>query len=273
MSQFLIAQISDMHVLPEGRLCYGHSETNAKLRACIDAILALPVQPDLVLATGDLVQGGGREQYQCLREILAPLPMPCYVAAGNHDDRAELKRAFADHRPMASHLPADNGFLQYVIEDWPVRIVVLDTLLPGHDSGALCAERLAWLAETLAAGNGRPTVVAMHHPPFRCGIGFMDDLGLDGAAPLAAVIARYPNVERVLCGHVHRAIQTRFAGTIASTCPSTAHQISLDLRDAAKATYMLEPPGFQLHRWTANDGLVTHTASVGQHPGPFPFFA
>lgn len=62
MSHFLIAQISDMHVLPEGRLCYGHSETNGKLRACIDAILALPVQPDVVLATGDLVQAGGREQ-------------------------------------------------------------------------------------------------------------------------------------------------------------------------------------------------------------------
>lgn len=199
--------------------------------------------------------------------------MPCYVVAGNHDDRAELKRAFADHQPMATHLPANDGFLQYVIEDLPVRIVVVDTLLPGHDGGALCAERLAWLAATLAAAPARPTVVAMHHPPFRCGIGFMDELNLDGAAPLAAVIARYPNVERVLCGHVHRAIQTRFAGTIASTCPSTAHQISLDLRHAADPTYMLEPPGFQLHRWTAEDGLVTHTASIGPHPGPYRFFA
>lgn len=90
MSQFLLAQISDMHVLPAGRLCYGHSETNAKLRACIDAILALPMQPDVVLATGDLVHGGGREQYRCPREVRAPLAMLCYVAAGNHDDRAEL---------------------------------------------------------------------------------------------------------------------------------------------------------------------------------------
>lgn len=273
MSRFLIAQISDMHVLPEGRLCYGHSETNGKLRACIDAIVALPVLPDMVLATGDLVQAGGREQYGCLREILAPLPMPCYVVAGNHDDRAELKRAFADHATMAPHLPAGDGFLQYVVEDWPLRIVVLDTLLPGHDGGTLCTQRLAWLAATLAAAPDRPTIIAMHHPPFRCGIGFMDELNLDTAAPLAAIIAHYPKVERVLCGHVHRAIQTRFAGTIASTCPSTAHQISLDLRAAADATYMLEPPGFQLHYWTPPDGLVTHTASVGPHPGPYRFLA
>ena len=150
---------------------------------------------------------------------------------------------------------------------------MLDTLLPGHDGGALRAARLAWRAATLADGHDRPTVIAMHHPPFRCGIGFMDDLNLDGAALLAAVIAGYPNIERVLCGHVHRAVQTRFAGTIASTCPSTAHQIALDLRHAAAAAYMLEPPGFQLHRRTANDGLVTHTASVGPHPGPFQFFA
>lgn len=160
-----------------------------------------------------------------------------------------------------------------MIEDLPIRIVVLDTLLPGHDGGVLCAQRLAWLAATLAAAPARPTVVAKHHPPFRCGIGFMDELNLDGAASLAAVIARYPNVERVLCGHEHRAIQTRFAGTIASTCPSTAHQISLDLRHAADPTYMLEPPGFQLHRWTAEDGLVTHAASIGPHPGPYRFFA
>lgn len=170
---------------------------------------------------------------------------------------------------MAALLPADDGFLQYVIEDWPLRIVVLDTLLPGHDGGTLCAERLAWLAARLAAPPDRPTIVAMHHPPFRCGIGFMDALNREAAAPLAAVIAAYPNVERVLCGHVHRAIQTRCAATIASTCPSTAHQISLDLRAAADATYMLEPPGFQLHWWTGNDGLVTHTASVGPASRPF----
>ena len=225
-----------MHVLPEGRLCYGYSETSNKLRAGVAAILALPVLLDVVLATGDLVQAGGREQYGCLREILAPLPMPCYVVAGNDDDRAELKRAFADHRTMAALLPADDEFLQYLIEDSPLRIIVLDTLQPGHDGGTLCAERLAWLAARLAAAPDRPTIVALHHPPFRCGIGFMDALNREAAAPLAAVIAAYPNVERVLCGHVHRAIQTRCAATIASTCPSTAHQISLDLRAAADAT-------------------------------------
>lgn len=123
--------------------------------------------------------------------------------------------------------------------------------------------RLAWLA----AAPNRPTLVAMHHPPLRCGIGFMDALNLDDAAPFAALIARYRNVERVLCGHVHRAIQTRFACTIASTDPRTAHPISLALRATAEATYRLDPPCFQLHGRTVNDGLVTHTASVGPHPG------
>ena len=62
MSAFLIAQISDMHVLPEGRLCYCHSEGNRMLHSCVAALLALPVQPEIVIATGDLVQAGGREQ-------------------------------------------------------------------------------------------------------------------------------------------------------------------------------------------------------------------
>lgn len=94
-----------MHVLPEGRRCYGQCEINTMLRACVDAILAQPVLPDVVLATGDLVQAGVRENYRCLREILAALPMPCYAVAGNHDDRDEFKRAFADHPTICPGQP------------------------------------------------------------------------------------------------------------------------------------------------------------------------
>ncbi|KAG1318835.1 hypothetical protein G6F63_015032 [Rhizopus arrhizus] len=70
----------------------------------------------------------------------------------------------------------------------------------------------------------------MHHPPFLTGIEHMDAIGLlSGAPELERIVSRFPHVERVLCGHLHRTIFQRFGGTIASTCPGTAHQLALEL--------------------------------------------
>jgi 3',5'-cyclic AMP phosphodiesterase CpdA len=71
----------------------------------------------------------------------------------------------------------------------------------------------------LAQQPERPTVIAMHHPPFTTGIGHMDDMGLVNPQVLEAVVKKHPQVERILCGHLHRSIQRRFAGTLATTCP------------------------------------------------------
>ena len=86
----------------------------------------------------------------------------------------------------------------------------------------LCAERLGWLDTALAAQLDRPTVILMHHPPFATGITYMDNFGLDNAARLAEIVVRHPQIERILCGHLHRTIERRFAGTVAGTAPSTA---------------------------------------------------
>ena len=81
----------------------------------------------------------------------------------------------------------------------------------------------------------------------------------------AAVVARHPHVERVISGHVHRAMHTRFAGTVASSCPSTAHQLVLDLVPGAEIRFTFEPSAFQLHLWDGTQ-LVTHTATVDDAP-------
>ena len=69
--------------------------------------------------------------------------------------------------------------------------------------------------------------------------------------------------------NLHRAIETRFAGTVAGTAPSTAHQIVLDLRPEARLSFAFEPPGYQLHYWREGGGLVTDTAAIGDWPGPY----
>jgi 3',5'-cyclic AMP phosphodiesterase CpdA len=262
----LLCQISDTHIKAGRKLAYGIVDTASMLERCVAQILKLPQQPDAVIATGDLVDYGRPDEYALLRELLAPLTMPLYLLAGNHDERGELRASFPDHQYLRQWDP----FVQYAINEHPLRLVALDTVIPMQGGGTLCAERLAWLDRTLKAQPDTPTVVAMHHPPFVTGIGHMDRVSLANVDALAHVIARHPQVERVIAGHLHRPITVRFAGTVASTCPSPAHQVALDLAVDAADNYILEPPGFQLHWWNGR-ALVTHTAYIGDFAGPYPF--
>jgi 3',5'-cyclic AMP phosphodiesterase CpdA len=262
----LIAQITDLHIKDSGGLVYQRVDTAAFLRAAVAHILALEPRPDIVVVTGDLTDSGRPEQYAELRQILAALPVPIFVLPGNHDEREALRAAFLPD----GYLPR-SGFLQYAVEDYPLRLVALDTLRPGSDGGLLCDERLSWLDRTLAAAPDRPTVIIMHHPPFRTGITQSDTLSLEGADRLREIVGRHHQVERLLCGHVHRSIHVRFAGTIASIAPSTAHQVALDLRPDGPSVFVMEPPGYQLHLWDEATGLVSHTTVIGDYAGPFPY--
>lgn len=266
-SIMLIAQLSDLHIRLPGQKAYRVVATDAYLPPAVAAVNAQAPRPDVVVISGDLTDFGRPAEYAHLKHLLDELRMPYLLLPGNHDDRAMLAEVFADHVYLAGH----DGYVQYAVEDYPVRIVVLDTVVHGESHGALCERRLAWLADRLAEQPDRPTVLVMHHPPFNTGIGHMDAIGLrEGAQALARIVARHGNVERILCGHLHRSIFRRFGGTIASTCPSPAHQVALDLRNDAPSAFVMEPPAYMLHEW--RDGaLVSHVAYIGNYDGPYPF--
>ena len=255
----LIAQITDLHVMPPGPNHLG-IDTAAMLAAAVARLNALVPRPDAVLITGDLTDLGSAAEYAEVRRQLAPLQAPCYVIPGNHDDRDAFRMAFADH----AYLPSDGEFLQFSVDLGPIRLIGLDTVIPGSAAGTLCAERLSWLADALDATSGKPVLIAMHHPPMDTAIPFMDRIGLRGREAFADVIARHPTIERITCGHVHRPIMARFAGTVASTCPSTAHQVLFTLSHTMPDSWSPEPPGFQVHLWTPTAGLVTHTLPIRQ---------
>jgi 3',5'-cyclic-AMP phosphodiesterase len=272
----IIAQLSDTHIVAPGRLFRGpvqgvaadaarrylEFDTAAYLERAVAALNALVPRPDVVIVTGDLVDHGEPQEYEHFRKLLAPLAIPAFVIPGNHDAREPLLATFQS----AGYLPRDR-YLQYVVDDYPLRLVALDTLDAGRHSGTLCAERLAWVEATLAARPQQPTMILMHHPPFTTGITYMDDYGLDNAEGLAEIVARHPQVERIVCGHLHRAIDRRFAGTLASTAPSTAHQVRLNLIPEAHISFNLEPAGYRLHLW--QDGaLITHTGVFGEWIDP-----
>ncbi|MBV8601158.1 MAG: phosphodiesterase, partial [Candidatus Eremiobacteraeota bacterium] len=194
--------------------------------------------------------------YKRLRQVLDRLEIPLYVVPGNHDRREPFRDAFFDH----PYLP-NFGPLQYVVDDYPVRLVGLDTTVDGEHGGVLDEDRLVWLDATLAEEPQKPTLIFMHHPPFRTGIRSMDALGFKGVEAFGEVVERNPQIERIVSGHIHRAMQVRWHGTIASTAPSTAYQFVLELRDRNPLGITREPPGFALHVW--QDGrIVTHDCRV-----------
>ncbi|HZZ94209.1 MAG TPA: phosphodiesterase [Usitatibacter sp.] len=266
--RFLLAQVTDMHIKAGGKLSYKVVDTEASLARCVRHILELPQVPDAVLFTGDLTDFGAAEEYGNLARLIAPLTMPVYLMAGNHDDPEAMRASFPRHAYLRQRM----GKLDYMIDEFPVRIVALDSTIPRKSPGMLTDAQLAWLDETLASAPSKPTIVALHHPPFWTGIGHMDIQPLTNPDALAKVIRKHPQVERVIAGHLHRPIVARFAGTVASTSPSPSHQVALDLADDAASRFVMEPPAFQLHLWREGKGLISHTAAIGQFAGPYPFY-
>jgi Icc protein len=267
----ILAQITDLHVRPHGMAAMRACETNMLTERGLRAVRAFRPKADAVMITGDLAANGLDSEYRELAAMLRrTIDVPVYVIPGNHDRRQGIKTELR-------HLPGvgdDAEFVQYCVDDLPVRLVMLDTLVPAAPHGELCTRRLGWLDATLAAAPHKPTIIAMHHPPFLCGIRHMDRIILRDSDAFTAVIAKHRQVQRILCGHHHRAITVPVAHAIASIAPSVAHQVELDLFSDNVGLWNLEPAAFQVHVWLEEPGIiVSHTAYVEQYPGPYPFFA
>jgi 3',5'-cyclic-AMP phosphodiesterase len=262
-----IVQMTDLHVRAPGELACGRIDTAAYLRQAVTSIQALPQSPSAVVITGDLADLGQPAEYEHLRQLLRPLTSPVFLLAGNHDEVQALRAAFPDHTYLGAA-----GDLRYSIPIGELQLIALDTTVHRQPHGILDAQRLQWLSRALDAARGRPVLLAMHHPPFRTFIDHMDAMGLlQGSAELEALLRDQTHVERVICGHVHRPIDVRFGGTIASVCPSPAHSVALDMRPDAPAAWTLEPGAFKIHVWDRDVGLISHQACAGRFDGPYLF--
>lgn len=263
----LIAHFSDTHIRPKAQHAYGFVDTAQLLTQAVGKIKAQLTRPDVLLITGDLTDCGLVEEYQHLRELLDGLPMPVYLIPGNHDRRENLLKVFPEYAGLVESAAS----MSYAIDGFDVRLIALDTVIPGQPHGELGAGQLAWLEARLNEAPQHPTVLFMHHPPFSTGISSMDQIGCRDGEQLGRLALSHPQIERVLCGHVHRPIQNVWHGTLACVAPSTAHQMELDLGERVSERFCMEPPGFMLHFWRSEHGMVTHTCVTGDFPGPFDF--
>ncbi len=253
----IIAQLSDPH-LTGGPLGGGPA---AGLHRALGRALALDLRPDCLVITGDLADLGQPAEYAALRAIVGRFPIPVHLVPGNHDSPAALVEEFAGSAFLGG------GNAAHFAIDYPgATIIVLDSSQPAKAAGRLGAEQLQWLDEELTRRAARPVFVCLHHPPTPIGIPFADSMGLIDGAALGEVVARHPNVVRVLAGHVHRPITAPFAGTILSVAPSTYRQSELRLDPDRTTGYVEEPTAFLLHQEVAGN-WVTHTVQVSHSAG------
>lgn len=242
MKPVLLAQLSDLHL---GANWEG-VDPQPRLEQVIEAVRALPNPVDAVVVSGDLTAAGSEADSLLARRLLDRLEVPVHVLPGNHDLRGTLRQAFG--LPGEGEEPID-----YSVEVGELRLIVLDSIVPGEDRGALGAEQLRWLDAELGKEPGRPAILAMHHPPLSTGIPDWDGINL--VAPereaLAEVVGRHPQLRAIVGGHLHRIASSALAGCPVLSVPSTYLQILPDFDPVAfedeDAAFWTDPPGFALH--------------------------
>lgn len=258
----LIAQITDIHL---GFDPDNPDEFNRqRLNQVIATLAALNPRPDVLLATGDLIDRGDAESYQRLREALADCPFPVHMCLGNHDQRSTFSAEFP-------HVPTADGFVQYAVDAGPLRLLVLDTLEEGRHGGSFCATRAAWLKARLAEAPDRPTLIVQHHPPIEVGIEWMNTHpGEPWVERLAACFEGQEQVVGMICGHVHRPIVSQWRRFPVAICPSTAPQVALNLAPIDpdepdnRPMIIADAPGYALHWWNGRE-LISHFDTADEH--------
>jgi 3',5'-cyclic AMP phosphodiesterase CpdA len=234
---FLLAQLSDLHL---GEPPIAGVDPEDSLETVIDAIEGLPNRPDAILVSGDLAEHGAVEEYRLARQLIGRLGVPIHVLPGNHDDRATMREAFG----LAGDRRAP---LDYVADLGPLRLLVVDSTIPGEDRGGFEPAQLQRLDAELTATD-RPTILAMHHPPLPTGIPDWDGVNVPLAEreALGAVIGPHPHLRAIVAGHLHRITASTLAGRPVIAAPSTFAQARPDF-STETVDLAAQPPGFVLH--------------------------
>lgn len=255
----IIAQISDTHIARDAP----DAERRASdLARTIDDINALDPPADAIIFTGDVTHGGRPEDYARAAALLRTARAPVYVAPGNRDDRENLRQAFAGWACLAS----GSGFLDYAVEDFPVRLIAVDTVTPHSNKGAFTPAHARGLRELIDAEPTRPIALFMHHPPYIVTVG-PDPLNFATAQDMTRLQQTLQHSGRVIavfCGHVHRSTSGRIGRMTVMVAPCTA----TSLRKGDYPARMQTRPVYHVHRFEPRYGFSTHLRIVGSAADP-----
>lgn len=234
---YILLHISDTHLISDGSL-YGAVDPDGRLGELLEQLMHSGVRPDAIVFTGDLADAGEPEAYRKLRKVVEPfaaaLGAQVVWVMGNHDDRAELRNWLLDEAP--SMAPLDRVCM---IDG--LRIITLDTSVPGHHYGELTDSQLSWLAAKLAKPAPHGTILALHHPPIPSVLDLAVTVELRDQAALGRVL-KGSDVRAILAGHLHYSTNATFVGIPVSVASATCYTQDLTVatggirgRDGAQA--------------------------------------
>ena len=250
----IIAQISDTHLAldtPDA------AQRISDFERTVADLNALDPLPDLIVHTGDVVHNGRPDEYAEAVRILSKARAPVYVLAGNKDDRANLRAAFAPF----GYLAPQGKFIDYAVEDYPLRLIAVDTLSANSNKGDFCAERVRRLVDMIDAATSKPIAVFAHHPPFEVMVGpeWLHFETPEMMERLRQALQHSGRVIAVFSGHVHRAAE----GHVGRIRASVVQCIATPLRKGTYPPHMKTHPVYHLHRYDPAWGFITETRIVG----------
>lgn len=217
----VVAHISDTHFLGGERPLYGTVDTDRTLVTALAQLETSGLRPAAIVITGDLADLGEPDAYERLREQVEPaaerMGSRIIWVMGNHDERPEFSSILMRQEPSLA--PQD---AVYDIDG--LRIIALDSTVPGYHHGELEQSQLDWLREQLATPAPHGTLLALHHPPIPSPIEIMAILELQEQSRLADVI-RGTDVRGILAGHLHYSTSGSFAGVPVSVASATCYVI------------------------------------------------
>lgn len=236
-----LLHVSDTHFVGEGRL-FGLVDAEAHLLALLEQFEAAHARPEAIVFTGDLADKGDPVAYRRLRALVEPIALQIGAeliwVMGNHDDRAAFRASLLDEPPSAEPVDAVHWL-------GGLRVIALDTTVPGAHHGALSDGQLAWLADELAVPAPEGTILAMHHPPVPSVLDLAVLVELQQQHRLAAVLAG-SDVRTILAGHLHYSTTATFAGIPVSVASASCYTQdlavppgSMQSRDGAQAVNLV----------------------------------
>ena len=246
-----LVHLSDTHLLGGDARLGGRFDVASNLQATLAAVERLGVQPDALVFTGDLTDLGEPDAYRALRAAVEPvaerLQAPVIWVAGNHDERPELRRDLLG-------LEATQEPVTGVWDLGGLRLIALDSTVPGWHHGDIGPEQLDWLRGVLREPAPLGTLLAMHHPPLPSHIPLFDILELRHQDALAEVV-RGTDVRGILAGHLHYSTHGTFAGVPVSVASATCYTMNLQ-RPPAEVNGM--DAGQSFHLVHVYDDTITH---------------
>ncbi|MDJ0337212.1 phosphodiesterase [Cryobacterium sp. PH31-O1] len=235
----ILVHLSDTHFLLGGAALYGAVDTDHTVHRAFEQLHRSGIRPDAIILTGDVADRGEADAYRRIRGIVdtavARWEAKIIWVMGNHDRREPFRtellgEAQSDRLAPVGQAPVDQAPVDQVSDLDGLRIIALDTSVPGYHHGEVTDNQLRWLADVLTRPAPRGSILALHHPPIPTPLPLMSVLELQDQPRLAAVLAG-SDVRAILGGHLHYSTQGLFAGIPVSVAAATCYTMDLSAPD------------------------------------------